>query len=221
MNEKKKLMILGIMSDCPVVSTEHIATLFQNAQPGKRASEALLELEEEKLIEGKRRGMGQAKVWRLSKKGREVTGITRPPVPLTSNKVEHYLAIADTYLELQKLGMVKRWRVELREEFSIGNRKKLYCPDAFFILQVGGKAVPVLLEVQRSPLTSTRWGEKWAVASAFMDSPDYPKASFQFIENKIIKPRIVVVSTQQPETVQGGSRLPLIIVKDIKKAPLV
>lgn len=205
------------MTSNPIVSTEHVARYFTHrGSPHKRASEALLKLEQQKIIEGRRRAMGEAKIWRLTKKGREEHNITRQPVSFTSNKVGHYLAIASVYQDLKRIGELKRWAVELRETF--GTQK--YCPDIFTVVVRGGVAKAFLIEVQESPLTSTRWGEKWAVASAFFDSEELKTASFQVVPGKIIRPQIVALSSQQPETVQGASRLPIIIAKDIKSVAL-
>ena len=160
--------------------------------------------------------MEEAKVWRLTKRGREENGDTRSPVAFSSNKVGHYLAIASVYQDLKRIGELKRWNVELREKF--GTQK--YCPDIFAVVVRGGAAKAFLIEVQESPLTSTRWGEKWAVASAFFNSEEFKTASFQVVAGKIIQPQIVALSSQQPETVQSSTRLPLIIAKDIKSAGL-
>lgn len=217
---QRLLTILETLSKCPVISTDHAARYFTNSSPGKRASEALTELSTLKLIEGKRRAIGESKVWRLSKKGREQYGVTRQPVALNSPKVNHYLAIATLYQDIQEIGKVYHWTVELREPFQIGSKKLTYCPDAYCWLKTPKGTHAYFIEVQQSPITSNRWGEKWAMATSFMESDAFPVASFQTVEGRVIRPRILVISKQQPETIQGGSRLPLIITPDIKKAPL-
>lgn len=226
MNAQRKQTILTMFINCPVVSTDQIARYFTNAQPDRRASDCLCQLAGEKIIEGHNRGLaGKTKVWRLTKKGRELLGVVRPPVPLTSNKVDHYLSIGDVWQHLNTVGQLKRWRVELREPFA---GKMKYCADAFACITTEKGTQLLMIESQLSSLTSNRWAEKWAVASAFFDSPAYSTASFQDFKNGkgekiVIKPtqiKILVISTQQPETIQGGSRLPLIVCRDIKNAPL-
>lgn len=209
------------MSECPLVTTDQIATYYSHrGSPTKRASETLTELEDKKLVEGKRRAIGESKIWRLTKRGRDALGCKQKPVSFTSGKLGHYLALTDVYQSLSRMGTLSRWMLELREPFEIGNRAYTYCPDAFFVFQNEQGKKAFLLEVQTSPITSTRWGEKWAIASSFFESPVYKTASFQYVPNKIIRPRIVVISNQQPDTVQGGSKLTLIKAPSIEKAAL-
>lgn len=217
MHEQTRLTILQTLYNCPIVSTNQIAKYFNVKYPDKRASEALLELEQEKVIEGKRRGMNESKVWRLSKKGRESMGIVKNPIPFSSNKINHYLGLVDVWQELNRIGTLKHWQVELREKFNAGSKPKLYAPDAFFIIQLQHGTFAYLLELQQSPLTTLRWGEKWAVTSAFMESAEFKTATFQIIPGKIIKPRLLVLSSQQHDTIQGGSKLQLLIGKNIRE----
>lgn len=217
MNKQKLQTILTLMTYNPVISTNHVARYFSDrGSPQKRASEYLHELQTQKLVESRRRAIGESKVWRLSKKGRKQQGINIHPVALNSNKVNHYLAIASVYQELKRLGEVSEWRVELREKFG----KDVYAPDAFFVLKTQKGTKAFLLEVQSSPMTTKRWGEKWAIASRFFDENHYRSASFQFMEGKSFRPHVVVVSSQQPETVQGESKFKFILCDDIKKATL-
>jgi len=226
MNKERKQTILTIFANCPVVATNQIAKYFTNAQPDKRASECLRDLEDEKLIEGYHRGIaGQCKVWRLSKRGRDLAGLQRSPVPLNSNKIDHYLSLTDIWQQLTTAGKLIRWRVELREPF--GDKKK-YCADAFAAYRSSSGTALYMIESQLSPLTTKRWSEKWALASAFMDSDAFKTASFQDLKTSkgeaiTIKPqqiKILVLSNQQPDTIGAGTRLPLIIARDIKTAPI-
>jgi hypothetical protein len=209
-----------MFSNCPIVSTDQIARYFTNNQPNKRASDMLCKLQDEKLIEGLNRGLaGKTKVWRLTKKGRDSLGVTWKPIPLTSGKVDHWLGLADCWYHLNNKGQLIRWKTELREKF--GDRFK-FCADAFFAVRTDNGVSIGFIEYQRTDMTTTRWGEKWAIVSAFMDSEEWKNASFQDFRNghgqpTIIKPasvKIFVVSHQQPTTIQGGSKLPLTIVRD-------
>ena len=128
----------------------------------------------------------------------------RPPIPLTGFKVEHHLAITSCYVALVQTGKCTKFVPELREKYG---DNKTYAPDAFFVYDK--KAY--LLEVQRSPLSVERWAKKWAVASDFFDGNHHTKASFQYWAGKIIRPTIVVITSQPAENVQAGSRLPLSI----------
>lgn len=208
--KKNQGTIMEFLTRIPIVSTDQVARFFSdNGSPNKRASEALTTLEAERIIEGRRREIGKAKVWRLTKKGRDMQGITRPPTPLQSMKTDHILSIGDAYLDLLSSGKLSRWTTELRETYRIGNKERKYCPDAFFVFE--GK--PYLLEVQRSPLSVNRWGEKWNVATEFFDGGHYMKASFQLWEGKTIRPRIAVITDQAESQVTAGAKLPLLILK--------
>jgi hypothetical protein len=220
MNEARKAKIMKMFSNCPIVSTETVAKLFTNNQPTKRASAALKELESMRLVEGKSRALGQTKVWRLTTKARrEIRGSPRA-ISFTSGLIDHYLAIADAWYYLSTQGDLLRWTLEPRYPFGEG---KKYCPDAFFAWRKNGHTLIGFLEMQLSPLTTKRWAEKWAVASAFFDSKECSTAPFQdFVNAKgekvILKPSrlsLIAVSSQQPETIAAGSKLTITIIKEI------
>lgn len=226
MNPVKKQTILTIMANCPVVSTTQIARIMVNAKyPYKRASHALQELSSEKLIEGYWVPvMGKMKAWRLSKKGRELMEVQGNPIPFTSQKVDHYISLADIWMHLKAGGELKRWRPELRELY--GARGKKYSADAFACIHLRSKNRFLFFESQLSPITSKRWAEKWKAAQEFFESPQFRTASFQDFTSvstgqaSIVEPslfKIVVVSTQQPDTILTGSgNLPIIIARDVE-----
>lgn len=206
-----------------MISTNHAALYFQDSgSPTKRASAHLRLLEDQKVIEGRSRAIGLPKVWRLTKRGREQLGVTARPISFTSGKMEHWLSITSDYIELSRMGDLTKWEVEPRYKFKVGNKEMIYSPDAYFTFRYNGKRYAYFLEHQYSPITSKRWAEKWAVFSQFKDSPDFIKASFQTSADKGIRitPRIMVISSQLPETVQGGSNLKLYLAKDIKSISL-
>lgn len=152
-------------------------------------------------------------MWRLSSIGRKHLGITKPPIYLHSPKVEHILGVASIYIDLMLSGRLAYFKYEPQDKFYCG-KELVYAPDAFFILKE--PYASYVLEYQRSPLSSNRWAAKWAIASAFMDGGYYEKASWQVKKGFVIKPKIVVVSGQQVETVRAESSLPLVVVKDFK-----
>lgn len=213
---------LKLISNNMIWTTDHIAKYYDHrGSPGKRASAEMKVWESWKLIEGKRRAIGESKVWRLTKKGREMFHVKHRPIPFTSAKLNHYLSITSVWQDLTSMGALKHWSIELREPFMMGSRKAVYSPDAFFVIQTSKGTRAYLLEVQDSPITSLRWGEKWSIASSFFESPEYKTSSLQIIPGKILSPpRIIALSSQQPDTIQSGSRLPLIISKEIKSAPI-
>jgi hypothetical protein len=110
-------------------------------------------------------------------------------------------------------GRLAYFRYEPKDEFHAG-RKMVYAPDAFFILKDPYAAY--LLELQRSNLSTNRWAQKWAIASAFFDGDYYQKASWQVIPKRVLRPKILAITGQSPEVVTAGSSLNMTIVQDIK-----
>jgi hypothetical protein len=155
------------------------------------------------LIEGKSRAIGQTKVWRLTKKAREIRKITRRPIPLTGH-LDHWLAIADAYCTLKLVGGLRYFVPELREKIPGTSRK--YCGDAF----VEWRGMPFILEVQtdRTPLSRDRWKKKWETLIEW-GKKGLHQASFQRFYKEPIVPAIVVVTKQSPEVVRAGMGLPL------------
>lgn len=185
-----------------MISTIQAATFFPDAcSPNKRASQLLKEMEEEGLIEGKRR-LDKPKVWRLSKKGREIMKVSKKPVPFTSRKVEHHLAVCHVLLQLRKRGKVSAFEHEPRERYGAPTGSRMYCPDAYFIFN--NRAY--LLEVQLSAMSSTQWAHKWSSAQKALERVKWEREPT----------KIVVLSKQQRETV-GGFRLPLLVMPTIEE----
>lgn len=202
---------MNTLKTLPVISTDQAVRYFRDYKhPSKRVSDMFRQLEEEKLVEGRRRSMGETKVWRLSKKGREELGVNRKPLPLNATVLTHALAIGNVYLELKRTGGLLHFETELREEYTVGGKVKKYCPDAFFIY----KKKPYLLEVQLTPLSSDRWAKKWETANEFFSGP-HLKASWQKYSKNPFRPEMVVLTKQNTEIVKAGSRIPLIIVQEI------
>lgn len=201
--------ILDFLSRARMLDTDQIGTIAfsENGSPAKRASECCRELVELKLIEGRRREIGKTKVWRLSKRGRDFCGVTYAPPHLNGLKVAHNLEVAEILIQLSRWGRVGKWVTEPRHKFG----KKMHSPDAFFVY--GGKAY--LLEVQRSAISTARWGEKWAISSEYFEGGFYKDAPWQFWEGKTIRPMILVVTDTSEEKVRAGSRLQMMVVRDI------
>lgn len=160
------------------------------------------ELEKEGLLDGHRETFNSPKVYRLSKLGREQYDVDHYPVSLTSGRIPHYLAISELFLDLRDIGNLHTYIVELREKFISSKGKEwIYSPDAFCV--INNKAC--LFEIQLSERTSKRWKDKWEYAIEFFKNGHYRNASFQMWEGRVIKPRIVVLSNQQHETVLNGT----------------
>lgn len=215
MRKEQKKAILQTLSTVRIGTTKQISRFFTNAQPEKRASETLLDLQGEKLVEGKCIQIGLPKVWRLTKKGRDFMGCSFAPVPFNSPKIPHYIEIGNVYLDCLHLGELLHFTPECREPFILYGQEKEYCPDIFMIWK--GRAY--CIEVQLTPISSTRWGEKWKVAETFFGEGHFKRASWQKSPTKIIKPRLVVLTKQRPETVTRLSSLPVIVTDHIAKIP--
>jgi hypothetical protein len=170
-------------------------------------------MEKANLIEGKRRGIGESKIWRLAKKGRKMMEVEEKAKPFNVREVDHILGIGNCFLHLSFTGQLQYFETELREVYTANGKKKKFCPDAFFIY----KGKPYLLEYQSSPITSTRWGEKWAVYSEYFEDGHFHNASWQrFGKSKQIKPMIIVISTQQKQTILSGSKNTINILSNIE-----
>lgn len=201
------------------MDTDQAALLIECKYPQKRASEHFLELQKAKLVEGVHERKFLAKVWRLTKKGREFLGIDGRGAPLTGSTVDHNLAFAEIYMHLSSIGTIKRWAIEPR--YSFGDEK--YAPDVFCCIEINKKTHFFFIESQLSKMASTPWALKWGKATLFFDSREFKTAEFQDFkkdgEPYVVpsgKFKIIVISSQLPETIRGGSSAPLIIVKDIR-----
>lgn len=209
--DKQKQQLLMHLSVLPIASGKQLECFFTEYQyPEKRVSMCLRELEVEGLVEGKARPIGESKVWRLSKKGREWMDVKKPPVPLSERKVEHYLAIASVYLHLQFSPLLQFFEVEPRFPFvSRANEEKVYAPDAIFIW----KDEVYALEVQRSPLSSKGWAEKWKVAEGF-----YTTALPCVYEGRdMSRDTPIITLSEQTHSVIKQTELPLIIADGIEE----
>lgn len=200
----KRIDVLSFMKTIPIVSTEQVALFFsEHGSPLKRASELLKELEEEELIEGQNR-FQESKVWRLSKKGRELLRFDSYPVPMKTRKLKHMLSIGDVFLDLSFTGNLDYFTFEPRFDFVNKHGKiRRFSPDAEFSYL----KEKYFLEVQRTPIKDERWAEKWNVSKEFLE-----------IQNEtFIMPKILVISEQKASIVKTGSEgLDLIIEQDCR-----
>jgi hypothetical protein len=175
----------------------------------------MLSLQEDKLVEGQRRSIGNAKLWRLTKQGRELMGVEEKAKPFNTPTIDHILGIGNILFDLMEMGEVIDFSLELREPFQYMGKDHKFCADAFFALN--NRAY--LLEYQRTPLTSLRWAEKWEIYNRFLGSTAFHKACWNRYAQKgqYILPLTVVVTNQQPDTVKTGCRVPIKVIRDIKE----
>ncbi|HJV46727.1 MAG TPA: hypothetical protein VJ824_13510 [Bacillota bacterium] len=174
----------------------------------------MVDLQGNKLVEGQRRSVGNTKLWRLTKKGRELMGVKWKPRPFNTPTIDHILGIGNILFELSQIGNVFDFTFELREPFVSLGREWKFSSDAFF----GFNGRAYLLEYQISPLTSERWAEKWKTYNQYLGTSAFHQAFWnEHVKGSIILPRIIVVTNQQIETVKSGCKFPLIIVRDIKE----
>lgn len=199
--ENHRHRVLKLLSTVPAATTQQVAQLFRgNGSPIKRASEQLRLLEQEKLTEGSRLP-NMAKVWRLTRKGRELTGMTST-IPLSSPKVRHALALASLYLSLSQRDL-KAFDYEPMQTYLRGLESFKYAPDAFTI--VDRKAYVV--EVQLKPLSRKEWSRKWTKgANVYFnrERQHFEGASWNRYAGKAIVPHFLVVTTQPLDIVSTG-----------------
>lgn len=85
--------------------------------------------------------------WRLTRAARRRLKVTWSPVPGMSTKADHWLALGDVWLALAFAGgRPAEWRAE---------------PDGQFDAYCVWSGVPLLIELQRTPITTRQWRRKW------------------------------------------------------------
>lgn len=133
--DKKKQQILMHLAVVPISSGQQLESLFSEyKQPEKRLSSCLRELEQEGLIEGKLQPIGESKIWRLSKNGRDVMDVSKHPVPLNNRNIAHYLALSSVYYHLAPAIQLDYFEVEPRFPYwEESGESKLYCPDILLV----------------------------------------------------------------------------------------
>jgi hypothetical protein len=167
-----------------------------HGSPAKRASELLLHLEEEKLVEGMRMG-DMRKAWRLSRQGRSEAECTKRPVPFNTTKIRHWLTIGDCYIAMKEAGKL-HFETELHIEYE---PKKFFSPDVFFIF--GGRAY--LMEVQLKRMSGKEWAQKWKRWNDYFNAGHFKTAPWQrFKKDGGLIPHMVVLTPQPKETVGHG-----------------
>lgn len=215
MKSETRENLMELLRVMPIISTRQASRFFQTTvHSTKRASEALRELEKEKLITGKNR-LGDSKLWWLTRKGQTEAGILRAYRRPDGLQVPHLLEIGDVYAELLLTGELTHFEAEPKERFEVGGVEYVYRPDAF--LTYGGK--DYLLEVQRSTKTTSAWGEKHAILELLISSGAWMKAFWHHGKTPRYRiPTVVILSErQQEDTIRGGSNLPFWIIRDLKE----
>ena len=147
-------------------------------QPVKRASAMLRE--HAAAFEKMPGPWNQPFRWRLSRSYRRQHGIRTPVVHPMSQNTEHWLGLGDIWCELTfHGGRPTEWRCDAGHQFDVLCR---WC----------GRLL--LIEYQRTPLTSRRWADKWK-----------RRKEWYRAQNWVEHPTIVLVNTtgQPDETVQA------------------
>lgn len=207
--DKKKQQILMHLSILPLASGKQLEAFFLEYQsPEKRVSDCMRELEREGLVEGKLRPIGESKVWRLTKQGRDEMDVTFHPVPFSNRNVDHYLAISSVYFSLQSSNHLHHFEVEPRFSLNAeGEETKTYCPDIFLVW----KKIPFFIEVQRSPLSKNSWEKKWNVAERFFSQ----RVPLPYGEWEITNDTQIIVVSSQTTDVIGQTNLSFVACKSI------
>lgn len=210
--DKKKQQILMHLSILPLASGKQLETLFREyKQPEKRMSMCLKELENEGLVEGKLRPIGESKIWRLTIKGREMMDVKRSLIPFNNRNVEHFLAISSAYFSLQVSSSLHYFEVEGRFPFILpSGETRVYCPDIFMVWE----GLPYFVEVQRTAISIKKWKEKWEMAESFYEH----HLPFQYKEYSLTKKMVIVVLSEQTPFAVRQTHLPVCIHKRIEEA---
>jgi len=212
--DKQKQLILMALASLPIVSAGQLELYFQEyKQPNRRVSEVLNELQCEDLVEGKSREIGESKIWRLSKKGRQLMEVDRHPMMMTLQNVNHMLKIGDIFFALEKSDNLQCFYPEPRLPFT--NQKgveRTYCPDAFFVFN----NQPYLLEVQLSPMARAGWAFKWEVAEQYVETDAIWSSQFSnWLSNSF--PPILVLSSQKNSIIQQSNSLTLYVHEHLEE----
>ncbi|WP_096436458.1 replication-relaxation family protein [Alteribacter populi] len=112
--------------------------------------------------------------------------INPAPIKRDSNKIDHYLAIADVYIALKKAGKVREFTVEPRYD-DVEVR-----PDIFTVYQ----GMPLFIEVQKSVYSDRVMAKKFERYQAYYDSEDWRKLDWQPKGNPVF-PYVLLFSTQK------------------------
>lgn len=114
----------------------------------------------------------------LTKQGRCVAGleldlpVSEIPLAQAGNIAEHFVAINDLYLALDRLGVLREFRHECQYSFSHHGHEPAVKPDAVMQVKVTGGTAVVLAEIERTYrpdyLTAkARNYEAWALSGAY------------------------------------------------------
>jgi hypothetical protein len=207
-------MIIELATHCRIFSTDHVARWLNGySRPNKKALTFIQPLVNQKILETKEKVQGKPRgfephIFRLTKIGREQRGVTYHPVPLSNNrKIYHWLMFGHLYMDM--------WEIEKPKLFLLEQRLNdgKFSPDIFAIWK--GRAL--WIEVQKSPLTSKQWAKKWDRYNDYIRSGLYRSEPWNREGN--VKPRIVAISKQMPETILSGNDYPVDIVENIKELP--
>jgi len=202
--DKQKQLILLALASLPIVSAAQLELYFQEyKQPNRRVSEVLSDLQREGLVEGKSREVGESKIWRLSKKGRELMEVDRHPMVMTLQNINHMLKIGDVYFTLENADNLQCFYAEPRLPFvNDVEVERTYCPDAFFVFN----QQPYFLEVQLSPMSKAGWTFKWEVAEQYVQSGAiWTSPLANWLTHSF--PPILVLSSQKEATINQSSNL--------------
>lgn len=141
------------------------------------------------------REVGVPHVYRLTKDAMEAYGYTFKRVSARSQRVEHWLGVADVWLALTLYGgRPEEWVTEWDAQFDI------YCR---------WNKQPYLIEYQRTPITERQWENKWKRRREWYKSQQFPQ----------LKPKVVLVVTtgQQDDTIQAPRGT--IVVRRVEDVP--
>lgn len=209
-DKSRRLEISEYIQRVKIASSEQIARgwFMDYGSPAKRASEYLKKLEEEHVLESFPRGF-KPSLYRLSKQTKQTLGDTSYQTPFTK-RIDHRLYLAEILLHLSYYHIPPKFYAETRQEFEWRNQSYKYSPD-IICTWLGHWWT---IEAQRSPMESKKWARKWEVHKAFWESGAYKKADWQ--PDKLVKPRLVVISNQQADTVTTGcGKLEIQVVRTI------
>ena len=125
--------------------------LSWRSQPIRRAKEVLRAHPD--IFERMNGPMGEQSRYRLTREARRLYGVTEKPVASMTARAYHWLGLGDIWLEMAfHGGRPSEWRTEVDHHFDA-------------MCQWQGQLL--LIEYQRTPITSAAWRKKWETRRAW------------------------------------------------------
>lgn len=160
--------------------------LAWRTQPEKRASAMLRPYREQfEILVAQRGGMF---FWRLSPKAKKELGLDFKSVSPCSSRIEHWLSVGDLWQAL----------------FHTGGKPHVFLAEpkhsAGFDVYVEWQGRAYLVEIQRTPLTTKAWTEKWDQRLDWYNARAFEQAPWY---RGVVPRPVLILKTEQEDSTVG------------------